>query len=109
MSKQEEAQIPNDPDHRAYLLELDTNPTRFLNHYPNRPGFLDNFGQLMNCSKKHPNVSGKAIIKQNGDADILFYALEDIPQGAQLRWYYGEKYKLPSNCVSDCEKCAKGK
>lgn len=55
--------------------------------------------------KKHANVKAKIVFKSNAQADLLFSAKYIIQKGEQLRWHYGDRFRLPKPCVSDCEKC----
>ena len=63
------------------------------------------YGQLLNHSSLHLNVTPRTYATAKGKLDIIFCSQRDIKSGEEIVWDYEENYNGVEPCVDSCVKC----
>ena len=91
------------PDFCKFLLEFKIDGKYFFfNHYPPAP---KTFGQMMNHSSLHDNVTKKVYQTPNGSPVVLHFAKRNIWAGEELVHNYGRGYGNVELCTFHCWEC----
>lgn len=63
------------------------------------------YGQTLNHSRRHPNVTPDVYARGPKQIDLIFRALRNVEPNEQLVWNYGNKFSGVCSCVESCKRC----